>query len=107
MTIDIIPLWIICCVACALFGAEIGARREARTVGIWLGLLFGPLGLIALQGFDYRPLCRTCGGPLNRVQFTPRICPHCHTRLQWERGQSGDEVLMAPPRAEPPPLDRV
>ena len=46
----------------------------------FLGLFFGPLGLIASLGIDNRYKCVYCRG---RVNDRPQICPHCHSELFW------------------------
>ena len=71
----LILLWIITGGVC---GAVIAYYKEAAHQGCLLGVLFGPLGVIAAAFLDFRPQCMTCGQRLNRINGKqPRICPHC------------------------------
>lgn len=57
-------------------GSALGEHLKGRPVaGFWMGLLFGPLGLLALMIFsDGRKKCHTCGEPM---QAKWKSCPHC------------------------------
>jgi hypothetical protein len=60
------------------FAGEIAAQKQSRGSGILLGILFGPLGMIAAGFLDGRPYCPQCGSRINSSpsrQFP--ICPSC------------------------------
>ena len=61
-----------------ILGAMIGRRREAAFAGVMIGLLFGPLGVVAALGLDDRPQCSHCHGRLKTIDLRmPKRCPHC------------------------------
>jgi hypothetical protein len=64
----------------ALLAAWIGGRKEAVLPGTFLGLLLGPLGVVAILAIDIRPRCFQCGG---RLGGRPTICPRCQFPLGW------------------------
>ena len=53
------------CGVCALIGCSIGEPKQAGTEGFWLGLLFGPIGLVLALAMDNRAQCPECGGRIN------------------------------------------
>lgn len=59
---------------CGLLGMVIGHPKQAAALGLLLGVLFGPLGLVAAFAIDGRPKCPHCGGRLNGHV---RKCQHC------------------------------
>jgi hypothetical protein len=59
---------------CGLLGAGIGSWKQARLEGLFLGLIGGPLGVIAAFIPDNRPKCPQCSG---RYHKTSRSCPRC------------------------------
>jgi hypothetical protein len=63
---------------CALIGAGIGSWKQARLEGLFLGLICGPLGVIAAFFPDNRSKCPQCSA---RLDATARACPHCQTVL--------------------------
>jgi hypothetical protein len=63
-------------VSSALLGGIAGAGKNAAMLGAFLGLIFGPPGLIATLGIDSRPQSQQCGQHVN-PGF--RLCPFCHT----------------------------
>jgi hypothetical protein len=67
-------------IGCVILAAIVGSRKEAQLEGGLLGLLFGPLGVIAALGLDSRGFCYRCGARLNR---RPQICQFCHSPLIW------------------------
>jgi hypothetical protein len=69
-------LWI----ASAICGAHAAADRNAGQGGFFLGLIFGPVGVIAALGLDNRPNCPNCRG---RLDGRGRMCQHCGTLLEW------------------------
>lgn len=60
--------------ACAFLGAVIGGAKESPALGFVLGLLFGPLGMIAAFALDGRRECPRCGIRVTERQGT---CPGC------------------------------
>jgi len=65
---------------CAGLAAAVGHSRNATGAGFYCGLVFGPLGLIAMLGIDDRPKCPKC---FTRLNGPVKICPGCHSRLRW------------------------
>lgn len=77
--------WMTCVLAAGLIGEQRGSYRG----GIILGLLLGPLGIVATLGMDWRAQCGNCGG---RIDGTPKVCPHCRVELVWnKRSLSGNK----------------
>lgn len=66
----------------ALVGLLIGKSKERGCAGFFLGLLFGPLGLVitALLSDD-RPRCPECLGVVNDYA---KKCQNCGTELPTE-----------------------
>ena len=73
---EIIAFWVVC----AILGAIIGSRKDASGAGFLMGLIFGPLGVIAAFAIDNRSSCPHCGGRLNG---RPQVCQHCQRSIQW------------------------
>ena len=91
---------------CAAFIAD---KKRAVGFGSLLGLLFGPLGLIAAGLIDGRPNCPRCGGrinllvsidspdsplgsldpidPFNRLVRPYPVCQHCGVELHHRKGE--------------------
>lgn len=91
----IIITWFICGLLgtwfiCGLLGYVIGMNKEAGKTGLWLGLLFGPLGLLAAAPVDRRAPCPSCG---TRLNGRPSLCPGCRTKFEWD----GDACTYFPP----------
>lgn len=70
---------LLCMVVNALVGYFIGKAKGAVAMGIFLSLLFGPLGWIvmALIGSSSRR-CHLCN---KGIGAEPLVCPHCHGDL--------------------------
>ena len=67
--------------------AQIGGHKEAAVGGFFMGLLFGPLGiLITAVALDWRQKCPTC---LERVNTGAQQCPTCKTDLRWTETAPG------------------
>ena len=79
----IVGLWIVS----GILGCVVGSQKDAPGAGVALGLIFGPLGLIAALSLDGRPMCPQCKGRLNG---RASVCPYCHKSLAWIRGVYGD-----------------
>jgi len=78
----LVPIWILC----AILGGMVGSRNRAGGLGFMIGLLFGPLGVIAAFSLDKREKCPCCGGRLNGL---PLICPHCNSSLEHKSSEQG------------------
>ena len=101
--IAILLLW----VASGIAGTFAGHRRQACEGGFLLGILLGPVGVIAALGLEGRPQCPRCAGLLDG---RGKICQHCHVPLDWMTW--GGPRLMeekrpapmppTPPKAKPP-----
>ena len=58
---------------------EIGRRKQDPQTGLMLGIIFGPIGIIAAGLLDNRPLCPDCRGRVNSIQDAPaKTCQHCN-----------------------------
>ncbi len=78
--------------ACGVAGYYAARERDAGSGGAGLGLLLGPLGVIAALGLDERPKCPDCSG---RLDGKGKKCQWCQRELSWapetevdERGRS-------------------
>lgn len=62
-----------------IFAAHLGGQRNAGTAGLFLGFLFGPVGMLAAGLLDGRPHCCRCGGRQNVKRGGSRYdrCEHC------------------------------
>jgi hypothetical protein len=75
----------LCCIGtfvwlgCIIAATAAGDRKRAGAMGCLLGLLFGPLGVIAAFCVDYRPRCPFCAGRIDGGS----ICIHCQKPLAW------------------------
>lgn len=72
----LIPAW----VSCAILGTMLGARRNEPVAGFFLGLCFGPLGVlfVALHSSGKGKTCPYCR---EWVKSDAIICKHCHQSL--------------------------
>jgi len=79
----VLLVWLGSCLGCYV----IGRARGAPLLGLLLGLLCGPLGLLLILLIDRRPVCPVCHGRLIFAaayqQGGPKCCPHCKARLRW------------------------
>jgi hypothetical protein len=81
--------WIVSTIAATV----IAAQKCAGLKGFFAGLFLGPLGALVAFSLDARPRCRTCGGRVDMpVEFNPRLCPHCHTKLDWSGGNAASKT---------------
>lgn len=64
---------------CMAFAAHLGGQRNAGMAGLFLGFLFGPVGMLAAGFLDGRPNCSRCGGRQNVKPKGHRyeVCEHC------------------------------
>lgn len=66
-------------ILCAGTAAAIGATKGEGTLSFFLGLLFGPFGvMVAYGGNGKREPCPSCGEL--RYRAYP-VCPHCQREL--------------------------
>ena len=69
-----VVLWLIS----PFFGWYVGSMKQAQDGGLVLGLLLGPIGVVAAGLLDNRPLCPRCGGRVNGTIEAPfPVCQHC------------------------------
>jgi hypothetical protein len=79
---DLLEVLLVAAVWCggsAILGGVIGSAKDSSGPGALLGLIFGPLGLIAAYSLDNRPQCPMCGGRLNGQ---PQLCMQCRSPLR-------------------------
>lgn len=81
--------WVLCAVASAL----IGARKDAAVSGFFLGLFFGPFGILfaALIRGDKVP-CYFCK---ELMHMAASVCPHCQ-REKPAASDTGEAVTETP-----------
>lgn len=82
-------------VACGALGGIAAERNQAFGWGFFLGLVFGPLGVMVACFIDNRPLCPRCGGPSNSTSAKPfPVCSHCGADMPGTSGKEngGEEV---------------
>lgn len=89
--------WLAGASVCGLLGAVVGAPRERAGLGFFLGLLFGPLGVIATFALDGRQPCPMCR---NRINTGATLCPACRSPLMWFEGTVGTPENIAVLRAQ-------
>ena len=106
---EIAVVFVLTWLASAVAGGFAGSRGMAIVSGAMLGLLFGPLGVIAALGLDERPQCYKCEG---RLDGRGKVCQHCHTPLFWktcgrpaEAKEHEPEPVFAP-TPEPPKIQK-
>ena len=77
---------------CGLLGWIVGFRRNAALAGLVLGILFGPLGVVAAFALDSRPQCPYCKG---RLDGRGILCQFCGGSLSehWTLADDADERL--------------
>lgn len=80
----VIGFWIVC----GIVGAIIGASKDSSGIGFILGLLLGPLGVLAAFAVDGRAKCVHCHGRLNGK---PEICQHCNATLFWSKPENSED----------------
>lgn len=74
ITAGIVMFWFVCAIA----GAIIGKAKQSEGAGFMLGLILGPIGVLAAFALDGRPQCRQCRGRHNPQAL---VCQHCGYRL--------------------------
>lgn len=67
----LVAFWLVC----GIVGGIIANSKGAGVQGFILGLMLGPLGVLAAFAVDGRMACTRCGTKLNG---RPQICPQCH-----------------------------
>jgi len=77
----VVGFYVFAMLGCTFLGGAVGRPRMAYATGCFLGLFFGPLGVLAALGIDKRPQCPQCASRLNGLA---KECPSCHARLVWK-----------------------
>lgn len=85
---------------------HVGQRRNAAGQCFFVGLLFGPLGLLLALAMDYREDCPAC---YTRLNGPVHFCPGCRCAIRWEKrknalGFSETVAIAMPPGQSPPAL---
>lgn len=83
LPVELLVFWLIC----AGVGAFVGAAKQSPAAGFFLGLLLGPLGVLAAFALDGRRQCPRCHG---RISGFPELCQHCGHVLPQPRDQAFD-----------------
>ena len=80
--------WIVLWVLCAVVAAMVGSRQDRVVAGLFLGLVFGPFGILfATLIRSYRAPCPFCR---KYIRFDAFVCRHCRK----------DIALFSPERAD-------
>lgn len=66
-------------IASGIAAMIIATPKKGASAGMIMGLILGPLGVIAAFALDFRPLCAQCH---EHVNDGAKICPHCHSKFQ-------------------------
>jgi hypothetical protein len=69
-------------IVCGVLGRAVGAARMAFHTGMFLGLFFGPMGVLVAFAIDKRTQCPNC---YSRLGGLARECPYCRVKLRWEQ----------------------
>ena len=102
---DYTALWTVVgvvAVACAIAGGYVGRTKGRESQGFFLGLLLGPLGLLAIVGMAPVPQpdttsvthreCPHCKEPMRR---DAAVCPHCrHESAAWTHVAAEHRILV-------------
>ncbi|MGE0605502.1 MAG: hypothetical protein AB7O62_00140 [Pirellulales bacterium] len=91
--------WVLLWIGCAIAGYVAAHSRSAGSGGLILGVLLGPIGVLAALGLDGRPLCPHCGG---RLDGRGKKCQWCAIALVWHQSAEGWRAEAAA-QAEAPP----
>ena len=82
---DSIVLWVLC----AVVAAVVGSRQDRVVAGLFLGLVFGPFGILfATLIRSYRAPCPFCRASM---RFDAFVCPHCRKDITVDERQLIDE----------------
>lgn len=71
---DVLSILVASWVVCGIAGAIVGSAKNAGAGGFVLGLLLGPIGVIAAFSLDGRRQCPKCG---TRLNAGASVCPQC------------------------------
>jgi len=102
-------------IACALLGVAIGDTKGRSTIGFWLGVLLGPIGVVivalmsatpeaqaryernvarAANALDGAQPLRACPWCAEQIQPAARLCRYC--------GRNVDPILQSDNQQVPP-----
>lgn len=65
-------------IVCGICGVIVSHPRNASHIGFWLGLLLGPLGVLAAFRLDCRRKCYRCA---TRLDDDAEVCPGCQQHV--------------------------
>jgi hypothetical protein len=88
-------IWIVAIffwVACGIIAAGIASQKKAGITGFFLGLFFGPLGVLGACFLDERERCPHCR---HRVDDGVRICGVCRQPINWASSVGWSESTSA------------
>jgi hypothetical protein len=91
---ETIPLWLwLWAIVCGVLGITIGSKKGRPIVGLLLGLLFGPLGIVFLLLTRRKTTCPYCVAPIHKDAIT---CPHCRSNIPagYQEVPTGNSVAM-------------
>ena len=79
-------------IACGIIAAGIASQKKAGITGFFLGLFFGPLGVLGACFLDERERCPHCR---HRVDDGVRICGVCRQPINWAGSVGLSEGTLA------------
>jgi hypothetical protein len=72
----LVPVWFLC----GIIAAAIGSKKGEAAIGLIVGLIFGPLGIlfVILSTGRHRKTCPLC---MERIHRDAVVCPRCKRDL--------------------------
>ena len=74
----------------------LGAQRQQWHIGLFMGLLFGPLGMIVAGLLDYPHRCPRC---CEAIHSEAEVCPYCHIAFASKAPVAGPTIAETAGRA--------
>jgi len=82
---NLMPLYLLIAIICAIASAGIAARKERSVVGyFFLGLLTSVIGLVIALTMEHGWICKYCK---EGVKKDALICPHCRKEFKVESAE--------------------
>jgi hypothetical protein len=81
------PFWqivLLVLLPCSLTAGVVAWHRNGVPLGMLLGFLCGPFGIIMATAIDFRHRCPDCG---KRLEDNCKACGSCRAPIKWQNGQ--------------------